>query len=178
MKRDRHTYREAHLSSCSRYRWTLTRRWGSGPCMGFVMLNPSTADAEQDDPTIRRCIGFAEREGCGSLLVANLFAFRATDRADLRPHVLLSPLGPEPSPDEIGAWRSVLQQCSPIVAAWGVPPLWLRQAIDRRAAKFQAMALDERRKVSTLGVTKHGYPPHPVRLRRDAAPVPCTWGDS
>lgn len=60
---------DAILSDCGRFRYALTRRWADGPTALFIMLNPSTADACADDPTIRRCIGFARREGCGALRV-------------------------------------------------------------------------------------------------------------
>ena len=56
----------AIISACGQYRYHLWRRWDELlPTMVWVMLNPSTADATEDDPTIRRCIGFAKREGCG-----------------------------------------------------------------------------------------------------------------
>lgn len=69
----------AELSPCGTYRYTLTRQFRpNAPApMVFVMLNPSTADASQDDPTIRRCLGFADREGYGAILVVNLYALRA-----------------------------------------------------------------------------------------------------
>ena len=56
----------AAISDCGTYRYSLTREWAEGPRLLFVMLNPSTADAEADDPTIRKCIGYAQREGFGS----------------------------------------------------------------------------------------------------------------
>ena len=67
----------ADISPDGLYRYTLGRTWGDGDTCVFIMLNPSVADAESDDPTIRRCRGFAEALGCGSLLVANLYAYRA-----------------------------------------------------------------------------------------------------
>jgi hypothetical protein len=77
----------AVISSCGRYRYRLTRTWdASKNKLVFVMLNPSTADAEQDDPTIRKCIGFAKRLGYGGIKVVNLFAYRATDPKALRHH--------------------------------------------------------------------------------------------
>jgi len=61
------------------FRYELTRSWADGPTWNFIMLNPSTADENQDDPTIRRCINRAKAAGAGSLIVTNLFALRATD---------------------------------------------------------------------------------------------------
>src|SRR5438105_250311 len=74
----------AWFSPDKQYRYLLTRSWDHIPqAMTWIMLNPSTADAFRDDPTIRRCISFARREGCGSIRVVNLFALRATDPRDL-----------------------------------------------------------------------------------------------
>src|SRR4051812_40135006 len=73
----------AILSDCDRYRYLLGREWADGPTAVFVMLNPSTADALHNDPTIRRCLRYAQVWGCGALMVANLYAWRATDPDDL-----------------------------------------------------------------------------------------------
>ena len=79
----------AWMSRDNVHRYQLTRRWrASGPLCVFIMLNPSTADALDDDPTIRRCIGFARREQCAGLIVVNLFAYRATKPADLPRHAV------------------------------------------------------------------------------------------
>ena len=75
--------RWAVLSDDGRYRYTHGRRRAPGPLMGFVMLNPSTADAYADDPTIRRCVGFARREGLAGIEVVNLFAYRTPKPAAL-----------------------------------------------------------------------------------------------
>ena len=69
--------RNAELSACGKYRYRLSRIWDDKkPLVLFIMLNPSTADAEQDDPTIRRCIAFAKNWGYGGFMAGNLFAFR------------------------------------------------------------------------------------------------------
>ena len=74
----------AEFSPCGRFRYTLTRTWDTTlPSVAFIMLNPSVANAEDDDPTIRRCIGFAKSWGKGKLLILNLYAYRATIPADM-----------------------------------------------------------------------------------------------
>ena len=79
------TLSEAVISQDERHRYSLTRRCGNGPrvCC-WIMLNPSTADATTDDPTIRRCVRFTQAWGYNALTVVNLYAWRATDPADLR----------------------------------------------------------------------------------------------
>jgi hypothetical protein len=84
----------AVISDCQQYRYSLTRVWAeNAPRACFIMLNPSIADATINDPTIRRCIGFAIEMGCGSLEVVNLFAFRATDPKAMKQAD--DPIGPE-----------------------------------------------------------------------------------
>lgn len=84
----------AILSACGTYRYHLWRLWDKAlPVMVFVMQNPSTADASHDDPTIRKCIGFAKRHGYGGISVRNIFALRATDERILLTHH--DPFGPE-----------------------------------------------------------------------------------
>ena len=147
----------AVLSDCGRYRYRLDRRWGNGPTMGFVMLNPSTADAEVDDPTIRRCIGFAKREGCGSLQVVNLFAFRATDPEEL--YAADDPVGP----GNDNHVRYVLNRARIAVAAWGAHRL-ARDPGDALAKGWRRMVC--------LGKTKAGAPRHPLYVRKDAPLIP------
>ena len=90
---------DAVFSGCGRYRYRLTRELGGKLTLTVVMLNPSTADGSADDPTIRRCKGFAKDWGYGRLVIVNLYAFRATNPKDMwrlahadrnRPHL---PLG-------------------------------------------------------------------------------------
>jgi hypothetical protein len=91
-----YTHLAASVSSCGVYRYGLSRRWDDAmPIMTFVMLNPSTADAVQDDRTIAKCAGFAHREGMGGMEVVNLFALRATYPSLLK--AATDPKGPDNS---------------------------------------------------------------------------------
>ena len=84
---------DALISPCGQYRYWLMRSWDKySPRLPIIMLNPSTADASTNDPTIRRCIAFAVREGFGSIVVTNLFAFRATSPDAMKAAV--DPVGP------------------------------------------------------------------------------------
>lgn len=151
----------AIISECGRYRYWLTREWGEGPLVTFVMLNPSTADAEQDDPTIRRCMGYARSWGYDGITVVNLYALRSTDprqlwRAD-------DPIGP--SNDQYlttAAMRAALDD-APIVAAWGA------NARSDRVLAVRALRCMDR--LSVLALTKAGTPRHPLYLRADLRPV-------
>lgn len=162
--------RGATISACGLYRYSLTRRWGKGGEMCFVMLNPSTADGLQDDPTVRRCIGFAKRQGFSALRVVNVFAFRATDPRDL-----LDPEDPI-GPGNNAAIAAAVKATSMIVAAWGasVPsPLWERiYTVHRWLTQLRG------RDVQCLGVTFGGYPRHPLYLRADQPlePLPMVRG--
>ena len=83
--------RRANFSRCRQYRYALWRQWGaSADFVLIVGLNPSTADHRRDDPTIRRCIGFARDWGYSGLCVANLFAYRATYPAQLKGNIKTS----------------------------------------------------------------------------------------
>ena len=108
--------RSAAISSCGTYRWWLRRRFtrgGSEKAVCFLMLNPSTADAERDDPTIRRCMGFARAWGYSVLEVRNLFAWRAT-----HPRELLTATDPTGGPRGDRELRAVAK-ADLVVAAWG-----------------------------------------------------------
>lgn len=158
----------ALFSPCRKYRYALARTWGTGPYMVFIMLNPSTADAAKDDPTIRRCIDFAKREGCGGLVVVNLFAWRATDPAVLG-HIA-DPVGP----DNIQVVLSVLcsDDISHVVAGWGVHPYVSRSGygeIMERAAGAAG------RELLSLGASQGGHPRHPLYVRKDALLLPYTY---
>lgn len=159
----------AIISPCGAYRYTLHRRIPSvlrwvKPCL-FVMLNPSTADATMDDPTIRRCIGFAKREGCTGLTVVNLFALRATDPAELAKHA--DPIGPDNS-KHVVEQIDQHQGIGAIVVAWGSHPMArahvCRPIVDLLAASGACC----------LGTTKDGHPRHPLYVKGDQPLVPWT----
>ena len=126
--------RSADFSPCGRYRYALHRAWTSGGKVParrdrvlIVALNPSTADAQQDDPTIRRCIAFAQAWGFRALCVANLFAWRATRPDDLK--AAIDPVGPDND-----AWlRRESRRAALVVAAWGVHGVHLGRDAQVRA---------------------------------------------
>lgn len=152
---------DAVLSDDGTYRYRLTRIWEEGVHrVTFVMLNPSTADANVDDPTIRRCIGFARSWGYGGLNVVNLYALRATDPRDLWRH--RDPVGPKND-----YWLGLaLKHSSRVVAAWGA------HAKADRVARFWELAGDAR--VDALRVTQSGAPGHPLYIPADTTPTPYT----
>lgn len=95
------------------YRYALWRVWDDSlPLVLFVMLNPSTADAELDDPTIRRVVGFAKAWGYGGAVVVNLFGFRATS-----PKVLKTAADPV-GPDNDRYIREFCPPGTPVICAW------------------------------------------------------------
>ena len=151
--------REALISPCGRYRYRLTRRWDDLPLLPFVMLNPSTADEYEDDPTIRRCMGFARREGLGGITVANMYGLRATNPGDLlRAN---DPFGPENDRAlyEL-AFEAVVNRV-PIVCAWGARG---SRSNHHMRSFWQAGA---KLKLVCLGKTKDGHPRHPLYVKAD-----------
>jgi hypothetical protein len=148
------TEASAVFSSCRTWRYELRRRWEDGPLVAFIGLNPSTADETQDDPTIRRCIGFAKRWGYGGLIMANLFAFRATDPRDMRAAASAA-VGPlNDAHLEAVYWASAM-----IVAAWGVGGSFRNR--DGEVSRLLGTMM-------ALGFTKGGHPRHPLYVRADA----------
>jgi len=137
------------------YRYKLTRWWADGPRATFVMFNPSTAAAETDDPTIRRCIGFARAWGCGSLQVVNLFALRATRPAELLAHP--DPVGPA---NPVWLAEALGHRDGTLIAAWGAHKIAVRPAMDAHGLAAAAW--------QCLGTTRTGAPRHPLYLPSSA----------
>lgn len=149
-------HKDAVLSPCGVYRYRLLRAWDDKPRVWWVMLNPSTADASVDDPTIRRVVSFSQGWGYGGCVVVNLFALRATDPAALKGHA--DPIGPDNDLHLRLALAAPL-----VVAAWGA---------NKTCGRDQAvMRLLAGKSLHCLEKTKEGHPKHPLYVRGDATPT-------
>lgn len=151
--------RDALLSSDGKYRFKLYRQWvvPADKTICWIMLNPSSADAEIDDPTIRKCIRFSEIWGYHAMWVGNLNPYRTSDPLKIPKDESLTPIVNHGS-----AWQNrgciwqIMDASDKIVVAWGthgynyVPP-WIA----------------EDRVIYCLGKTKFGYPKHPLYLKLD-----------
>ncbi len=153
--------RGADFSPCRRWRYRLWRQWGSGPVLMVIGLNPSTADEWQDDPTIRRCIGFARNWGFARLEVLNLFAWRAT-----RPEDLFRAEDPVGVDNQRWLLR-VAEQADLRLAAWGNHGARLGQA---NWARTRLPPLH------CLVVNATGEPAHPLYQPANRRPVPYAAG--
>lgn len=167
--------RGASITENGLYRYSLTRSWSPEPetvelhrPVVWIMLNPSTADAKVDDPTIRRCIGFTRAWHHCHLTVVNLMAYRATAPADL-----VAARGADvdivgPLNDQVII--AAAQGASLVVAAWG------SHRFAARRAEIVLSLIDPERgsplsgtPVSCLGRTQGGHPKHPLYVRGDTA---------
>ena len=145
----------AVISPCGLYRYILTRTWSAAEKIVWIMLNPSTADASLDDPTIRRCVGFSKQWGAGGIEVYNLFAFRATQPTELR--TAADPIGISND-----AFLSAIPQDRKIVVAWGGSGPLLNVI---RPRSEQVRRILAHRKLECLGYSvKSGQPKHPLYL--------------
>jgi len=148
----------AHFSRCRRFRYALWREWNDdAPKVLMIGLNPSTADATRNDPTIRRCIGFARDWGFGGVWVLNLFAFRAT-----YPEVLKAAADPVGPRNDI--WiRRVARKVDRAVAVWGN-----HGAMLGRSTRVRSMLGD---RLEVLRLNAGGEPAHPLYLPRALKPI-------
>lgn len=148
----------AMFSPCRTYRYALWRMWDSakGFCM-FICLNPSTADETVDDPTVRRCTGYAEAWGYGGMYMTNLFAFRATDPHEMKRAI--DPVGPQNDFHLV----STAKEAAVVIAAWGTAGSFLSRDVDICKLIWP---------MECLRMTKTGYPAHPLYLPKGLTPVP------
>lgn len=158
--------RDAVLSPDGVYRYSLHREWSAGNFrprwVTFVMLNPSTADAVDDDPTIRRCVAFAKALGGTGLAVVNLYAIRATSPAEAM--AAADPVGPRNDQYLATFLGMAARYDFPIIAAWGA-----HAQLDRVE---RVLAMPGADRFTALGLTKSGALRHPLYLRGDARPSP------
>ena len=151
----------AVFDASGRYRYSLWREWSAyHPRIVFILLNPSTANEERNDPTIRRCIGFARAWKFGSVEVVNLFAHRATDARELLK--IDDPVGVE---NDLFLKQAV-ERCSTVVVGWGSKGSLLGR--DRKVLSLLA----DKKDVFCLGITKDGQPRHPLYVKGDTILVP------
>ncbi len=158
---------DAIISPCGLYRYWLSRKWSDAKNATFIMLNPSTADAKEDDATIRRCVNYAKEWDCGGLEVVNLFAFRATKPKDM--FAADDPVGPE---NMFFIYRAI-PLAKYVVCAWGANGgfkqqdeaviSFLNEPGNRRVCKPSKVVPE----LLCLGQTKKGQPKHPLYLRKD-----------
>lgn len=151
--------KEAIISQCEKYRHWLYRSWDeSKEVCCFIMLNPSTADANFDDPTIRRCISFSKSWGYGALVVVNLFDYRSTDPKNLKSC-------DNPLSDMADHFiKQALDNLHLIVPAWGNHGSFLG-----RSDKIKELieSYDTPEKILCLGFNKSGEPKHPLYVKSD-----------
>lgn len=147
----------AVFSPCGTFRYLLRRSWVENPkrfCI-FIMLNPSSADENTDDPTVRRCIGFAKSWGYDGLYVGNVYAQRSTIPLRVWRHAHVGP-------ENYMYLHDMIIRSDLVIAAWGT--------------KANPAQIDEMllcigwRKMHCLGATKRGHPKHPLYLRADTTP--------
>lgn len=153
--------KSAVISDCGLYRYSLTRDWSDfneeSKVLMIVGLNPSTADAINDDPTIRRCVGFAKSWGFNKIIMTNLFAYRSTD-----PGVLsvssVEPVG-KLNDDYL---KKISAQANMTLVAWGS---------NHMVGSRDLLVLKLLKNPKCLGVTKAGHPKHPLYIKGDTRPI-------
>ena len=153
--------KKANISKDKIYRYTLSRTWDSTkPTVLFIGLNPSIADENIDDPTVTRCINFAKDWGYGTLLMANLFAFRSTYPKEI--YLIDDPIGK----DNDHYILECVKQSDLIIACWGNNGTYM----DREKIIKELVP-----NLYCLQKNKNGTPHHPLRLPRDINPIPFNF---
>lgn len=165
---------DAEFSSDQIYRYTLTRQWSDGPCVAWIMFNPSTATAEQDDPTIRKCVGFSKRWGYGRMVILNLYAIRSTDPRAVR-RMGVSAVGPLND-----HWISeASKNAREVIFAWGcgqhVADEDMQARISKVSIQISLPDFPHLTPISCLGFRKDGHPRHPLMLSYETLREPFVW---
>ena len=138
----------SQLSPCRTYRYRLDRTWDRAkPSVLFVLFNPSTADESLDDPTLRRCIGFAQKWGYGGLCVINLYSLRTPNPKELLAHP--APKGPA----QMRFFQEALEEHQDVVCAWGL-----------QGGPISHHFSPGTHRIFHLGLNRDGSPKHPLYL--------------
>ena len=159
-KKHSYIHQGAKLDATGKYRYLLERAWSwdkAFPSIAFIGLNPSTADADVDDPTIRKCVTLSKNLGFGSLYMLNLFAFRATKPEDMFA-----------ADDPIGKWndewiRIVTKECEKVIVCWGN-----YGATNQRDLEVLRLLEENNTEYYAFGINKNGTPKHPLYLKNDS----------
>ncbi len=143
----------AIFSNDGLYRYVLWRIWDENkPMVNFIGLNPSTADETNDDPTMRRCRGFASSWGYGGFYMTNLFGYKATTPRELKK--AFDPIG-----EENNKWlQEIDSRVDTVVFVWGIHGRFLNRDKD---------VIELIKKAYYIELTKHGFPKHPLYLKSD-----------
>ena len=156
--------RSAIISECGQYRYQLSRNWDEElPAVCFMMLNPSSADAEKDDNTIKRCIEFAKSWGYGSLYVVNLYAYRSR-----HPQGMISIHDPK-GPKNLDHIRLVTEKCEKVICAWGNSSIINR--LEKLYPGYLPLKDVPAGKLHYLALAKDGTPKHPLYLKSSLKPI-------
>lgn len=151
----------ASFSPDRSYRYSLWRTWDTTkPTVMVIGLNPSTADESQLDPTLKRCAVFAHSWGYGGFVMANLFAFRATDPLDMK--ACFEPVGPQND----SFLLELAFACKLVLAAWGTHGGWLG-----RDEEVVELLTSSGVNLSCLKLTKEGHPWHPLYVKGGTRPM-------
>lgn len=158
----------AFFSKCLKYRYKLWRVWDMAkPPLLIILLNPSKANATENDNTIRWLINYATKNGFGGILVVNLFAFRATMPDDMKRAE--DPVGPENDKHIVDSVRAITKSGGKVVVAWGTHGSFKER--DRDVLKLVNRTMrnigHDTRRALCFGHTVAGYPTHPVRLGQE-----------
>ena len=151
----------AHFSDCGLYRYNLIRRFAQGNgIINFIMLNPSTANEEFNDPTVARCEQRAINGGYEKMIVTNIFAYRATDPQDM--------ISQEDPIGELNDFSIIneAKKADLVVCAWGEISKHMK-----RGEKVRKLLLINNIKANALKINKSGEPAHPLYLSMSLEPV-------
>jgi hypothetical protein len=157
------------------YRFSLTRDWDSfeNPVRAcFILLNPSIADADRDDPTVTRCIGFAHKWGYEGLEIVNLFAFRATNPAEL--YTAEDPVG---APENYQFLREAIVRAGIVIVGWGLNakmPAKYRTHLPGHVLKMVRRNRPDLRPMA-LGFNSDRSPKHPLYISAAQEPFEYTY---